>query len=70
MSLHHGSNHPPGRSNNRQISLWADLLVDLDQGAPAISTTASEMALDVPRQLRSAVNNELARRGCPFRISA
>ena len=70
MSLHHGSNHPPGRSNNRQISLWADLLVDLDRGAPAISTTASEMAQDVPRQLRTAVNNALARRGCPFRISA
>jgi hypothetical protein len=69
MSPQHGSNHPPGR-NNRQISLWADLLADLDQGAPAISTTASEMAEDVPRQLRSAVNHELARRGCAFRISA
>jgi len=70
MARHHGGNHPPGRSSNRQITLWADLLVDLDRGAPAISTTASEMAEDVPRQLRSAVNNELARRGCPFRISA
>ncbi len=70
MSPHHGGNHPPGRSNNRQISLWADLLADLDRGAPAISTSAREMAEDVPRQLRSAVNNELARRGCPFRISA
>ena len=70
MSPRHGSNHPPGRSNTRQISLWADLLADLDQGAPAISTTANEMAQDVPRQLRNAVNNELARRGCPFRISA
>ena len=70
MSLHHGSNHPPGHRSNSQINLWADLLADLDRGAPAISTTASEMAEDVPRPLRNAVNNELARRGCPFRISA
>ncbi|MFM1813156.1 MAG: hypothetical protein RLZZ336_2094 [Cyanobacteriota bacterium] len=70
MPVHHGSNHPPGGNNHRQISLWADLLTDLDRGAPSISTSASEMAEDVPRQLRSAVNNELARRGCPFRISA
>lgn len=70
MAPHHGSNRPPGQRNTRQISLWADLLADLDRGAPAISTTASEMAEDVPRPLRRAVNNELARRGCPFRISA
>jgi len=70
MASHHGSNHRPGRNITRQISLWADLLADLDRGAPAISTSATEMAQDVPRQLRSAVNNELARRGCPFRISA
>lgn len=70
MASHHGSNQRPGRNSTRQISLWADLLADLDRGAPAISTSATEMAQDVPRQLRSAVNNELARRGCPFRISA
>ena len=52
----------------RQVNLWADLLDDLDHGEPSISTTASEMAQDVPSRLRSAVNNELARRGCRFRI--
>lgn len=61
--------HPP-RAGSRQVNLWADLLADLDQGQPAISTSAQEMAQDVPRQLRHAVNNELARRGCHFRIGA
>lgn len=63
---------PPNRSAPAkpapQVSLWADLLHDLDQGEPAISTTASEMAADVPAGLRGAVNKELARRGCRFRI--
>jgi len=67
-----GSNHPPGRSGGsrpaRQVSLWADLLNDLDQGELAISTTATEMAEDVPSGLRGAVNHELERRGCRFRI--
>jgi len=64
--------HPPSRKTpakaGRQVNLWADLLDDLDHGEPSISTTASEMAQDVPSRLRSAVNNELARRGCRFRI--
>ena len=58
---------PPG---NPQVNLWADLLADLDSGQPAVSTSAREMAEDVPRHLRSAVNTELARRGCRFRIGA
>lgn len=70
MAIRHGSHHPSGPSSKSQIKLWADLLADLDQGEPAISTSASDMAKDVPRQLRGAVNSELARRGCPFRISA
>ena len=68
------SQHRPKRSHptkpTQQVSLWADLLDDLDQGEPAISTTASEMAADVPASLRGAVNNELARRGCRFRIES
>lgn len=67
------SNHPPGRSTAnkppRQVRLWADLLADLDQGEPSISTSATEMARDVPAGLRRAVNSELERRGCRFRIS-
>lgn len=66
------SKHPPGRASGskpaRQVSLWADLLDDLDHGEPSISTTASEMAEDVPTHLRGAVNTELERRGCRFRI--
>lgn len=69
-----GSKHPPGRSGTgkptRQVSLWADLLNDLDQGEPSISTSATEMAQDVPSGLRSAVNHELERRGCRFRIGS
>ncbi|MFZ9271261.1 MAG: hypothetical protein ACO23C_08465 [Prochlorococcaceae cyanobacterium] len=66
------AHHPPSRRTpakaGRQVSLWADLLDDLDHGEPSISTTASEMAQDVPSGLRGAVNSELARRGCRFRI--
>jgi len=54
----------------QQVQLWADLLADLDHGEPAISTSASEMAEDVPLKLRKAVDRELERRGCRFRISA
>jgi len=61
--------HPP-KAGSRQVNLWADLLVDLDHGQPSISTSAQEMAEDVPRQLRRAVNHELERRGSRFRISA
>ena len=61
--------HPP-RKGSRQVALWADLLDDLDHGQPAISTSAQEMAQDVPKTLRNAVNNELERRGSHFRISA
>ena len=79
MVKRQGGNHQPGRavrgrsgstSSGQQIKLWADLLADLDQGEPSISTTASEMAEDVPRGIRTAVNNELARRGCRFRINS
>ena len=61
--------HSPGK-RSRQIKLWADLLNDLDQGQPSISTSASEMALDVPSNLRQAVNTELERRGSHFRIAS
>ena len=62
-------NHPPG-GGARQVKLWADLLVDLDHGDPSISTSAREMAEDVPTPLRRAVDHELARRGCAFRIGS
>ena len=61
--------HSRGKGS-RQVSLWADLLADLNDGQPAISTTAEEMAADVPSPLRKAVNHELERRGCHFRIGA
>mgnify|MGYP006282128915 CR=1 FL=1 len=68
MTPRHGK-HPPS-GGLRQVKLWADLLVDLDHGEPSITTTAREMAEDVPTQLRSAVDHERARRGCSFRIGA
>jgi len=69
MAHHQHGHHPPGRPM-QQVQLWADLLADLDHGEPAISTSASEMAEDVPLKLRKAVDRELERRGCRFRISA
>jgi len=69
MAQRQHGHHPPGRPV-QQVQLWADLLADLDHGEPAISTSAREMAEDVPPKLRKAVNHELERRGCGFRISA
>ena len=51
------------------ISQWADLLADLVQGSPAISTSAEEMAGDLPEALVNPVNQELRQRGCSFQVS-
>ncbi|KEF41696.1 MAG: hypothetical protein ER33_10045 [Cyanobium sp. CACIAM 14] len=56
------------RSQHTLVSLWADLLSALLQGADAVSVSAEEMADDVPRDLVKPVNRELRQRGCSFRI--
>jgi len=50
------------------IGQWADLLVALVQGSPSISTSAEEMASDLPQELVRPVNLELKQRGCSFQV--
>lgn len=52
------------------VSLWADLLAALQQGSPAIATSAEEMAGEMPRELVRPVNRELRQRGCSFQVTA
>jgi len=50
------------------VGLWADLLSALQQGSPAISVSAEEMAGDMPRELVHPVNRALRDRGCSFQV--
>jgi len=52
------------------VGQWADLLVALLQGSSAISTSAEEMASDLPLELVRPVNLELQQRGCSFQVGA
>jgi hypothetical protein len=52
------------------VGQWADLLAALVQGSPSISTTAEEMASDLPQELVLPVNLELQQRGCSFQVGA
>ncbi|MFM7733163.1 MAG: hypothetical protein ACKO6F_06840 [Cyanobium sp.] len=56
------------QTQHRLVSLWADLLSDLQQGAPGVATSAEEMADELPGHLVSPVNRELEERGCSFRV--
>jgi hypothetical protein len=57
-------------AENNLISQWADLLAALVQGSPSISTSAEEMASDLPQNLVTQVNLELQQRGCSFQVGA
>jgi len=56
------------QAQHRLVSLWADLLSTLQQGAPGVATSAEEMADELPGHLVTPVNRELAQRGCSFRV--
>lgn len=51
------------------VSQWADLLMALVQGSPSISTSAEDMANDLPEGLVTPVNQELRQRGCSFQVN-
>ena len=57
-------------AEHQLVGQWADLLVALVQGSPAISTSADEMASDLPQELVRPVNLELQQRGCSFQVGA
>lgn len=56
------------RDRRELVGLWADLLSALQQGSPSVSTSAEEMAGDLPRELVSPVNRALRERGCSFQV--
>lgn len=56
----------------RQPSLveqWAELLWALKQGSPSISTSAEQMAEDLPQELVEPVNRQLQEKGWDFQVA-
>lgn len=50
------------------IHQWAELLCILQLGSPSISTSAEEMAAELPDELVQPVNQRLQQLGCPFQV--
>ena len=50
------------------VQQWANLLSALDEGSPSISTSAAQMAEDLPGNLIEPVNRQLRAQGCGFQI--
>lgn len=55
-------------SLSRQIDQWSQLLEAMQSGSPSITSTAAQMAEDMPHELVDGVNQQLAERGCSFRV--
>jgi len=51
------------------VDQWTQLLEALELGSPSINATADQMAEDMPRELVEDVNDQLAARGCTYRVS-
>ena len=51
------------------VEQWVALLSALDAGSPSISTTAAQMAEDLPRELVEPVNQQLRAIGCGFQVN-
>ncbi|MEY3750257.1 MAG: hypothetical protein RLZZ186_676 [Cyanobacteriota bacterium] len=51
------------------VQQWAQLLSALTEGSPSISTSADQMAEDLPSELVDPVNAELRDIGCSFQVS-
>lgn len=61
----HG-HHPVSRAQH--VNQWTDLLEAMADGSPSITTSADQMAEELPPDLVDAVNQQLNRRGCPYRV--
>ena len=53
---------------SRGVGLWADLLQALQQGSPSIAMSAEAMAVEIPSELVSPVNQALRQRGSSFQV--
>ena len=51
------------------VEQWVALLSALDAGSPSISTSAAQMAEDMPKDLVDPVNHRLRAIGCSFQVS-
>ncbi len=56
-------------SRTIQVDQWVQLIEALEEGSPSINATAEQMSEDLPEELVGDVNNQLAQRGCHFRVS-
>ena len=52
------------------VQQWAQLLSALTEGSPSISTSADQMAEELPGELVEPVNAELRTIGCSFQVAA
>ena len=50
------------------VQQWAELLSALTEGSPSISTSAAQMAEELPGDLVDPVNVELRHLGCSFQV--
>ncbi|MEN9767157.1 hypothetical protein [Vulcanococcus sp.] len=60
------SNSPPAPS---LVEQWASLLEVLSGGCASVSTSAEQMAEELPAELVDPVNAELRQLGCSFQVS-
>ncbi|MCX5945888.1 MAG: hypothetical protein NTZ53_11440 [Cyanobacteria bacterium] len=51
------------------VEQWVSLLSALDAGSPSISTSAEQIAEDMPKDLVEPVNRQLRAIGCGFQVS-
>ena len=50
------------------VEQWVELLSALSEGSPSISTSAAQMAEELPSSLVEPVNAQLRQRGCSFQV--
>ena len=50
------------------VEQWAELLSAMSEGSPSISTSAAQMAEELPSTLVDAVNAQLRQLGCSFQV--
>ena len=50
------------------VGQWVDLLEAMDHGSPSITTTADQMAEELPQELVDDVNRQLTHRGCRYQV--
>ena len=64
--LERQGHHPLSR--DQHVNQWTDLLEAMAAGSPSITTSADQMAEELPSDLVDAVNVQLNRRGCRYQV--